>query len=248
MSSSEHTTIGSFSDNFAGTQDILLRSIAEQIKLPLMYIARQAEFSRGEETVPRESFDVMHANADMALRLVDSYILGLDLAKRQMELELEPVPLSAVLYDVAHDLTPIAKQHNTDIELVLSGKHGQVMAHSQGLVAALYSLGSVLSEACSEDKSRGRLRIAAHRSAKGIVTGMYIDGAPSLQTTMYQARRLRSQHTRQPFTALCASGGAGIFVADVILASMNARLRAGRYHGKNGLAITLQPSKQLQLV
>jgi hypothetical protein len=234
--------------DFSGAQDVLLRSIAEQIKLPLMYIARQAEFSRGEETVPRESFDVMHTNADMALRLVDSYILGLDLAKKQMELELEPVPLSALLHDVAHDLVPIAQQHNTDIELVLSGRYGQVMAHNQGLIAALYSLGSVLAEVCSEDKGRGRLRIAAHRSSKGIVAGMYIDGAPSLQTTMYQARKMRTHHTRQPFAQLSSSTGAGIFVADIILASMNARLRAGRYHGKNGLAMTLQPSKQLQLV
>jgi hypothetical protein len=242
------TKQGVGAQNFSDTHDVLLRSIAEQIKMPLMYIARQAEFSRGEETVPRESFDTMHANADMALRLVDSYILGLDLAQKHMELELEPVPLSAVLYDVAHDLTPIAHQHNTDIELVLSGKHGQVMAHSQGLVAALYSLGAVLSEVCSEDKSRGRLRIAAHRSTKGIVAGMYVDGLPSLQTTMYQARKLRTQSVRQPFTKLSASTGAGIFVADVILASMNANLRAGRFHGKNGLAMTLQPSKQLQLV
>lgn len=234
--------------DFSRTQEVLLRSIAEQIKMPLMYIARQAEFSRGEETVPRESFDVMHANADMALRLVDSYILGLDLAEKQMELALEPVPLSAVLYDIAHDLTPIAKQHNTDIELVLSGKQGEVMAHSEGLIAALYSLGSVLAEVCSEDKSRGRLRIAAHRSTKGIVAGMYVDGIPSMQTTMYQARRLRGNYTRQPFTKLSASTGAGIFVADVILASMNAKLRAGRFHGKNGLAMTLQPSKQLQLI
>lgn len=242
------TNYGAGQQGFTDTQHVLLRSIAEQVKLPLMYISRQAEFSRGEETVPRESFEDMQANADMALRLIDSYILGLDLSSRQMDLELEPVPLSAVLYDIAHDLTPIARQHNTDIELVLSGRHGQVMAHSQGLSAALYSLGSVLAEVCSEDKSRGRLRIAAHRSTRGVVAGMYLDGIPSMQTTMYQARKMREQFNRQPFSKLTSSTGAGIFVADVILASMNARLRAGRFHGKNGLAMTLQPSKQLQLV
>jgi hypothetical protein len=230
------------------TQHILLRSIAEQLKFPLMYIARQAELSRGEETIPADSFGNMQANADMALRLVDSYILGLDLAEKQMTLELEPVPISAVLYDVAHDLTPLARQHNTDIELVLSGRHGQVMAHTQGLIAALYSLGSVLSEVCSEDNSRGKLRIAAHRSVRGVVTGMYLDGVPSLQTTMYNARRLRHGSPRQPFMKLSSGTGAGIFIADVILSSMNAHLRAGRFHGKHGLAATLQPSRQMQLV
>lgn len=243
---------GSFEDLLYGgahdTQRMLLQSIAEQLKMPLMHIARQAELSRTEETIPADAFASMQTNADMALRLVESYILGLELSEKQMKLQLEPVPISAVLYDVAHDLTPLARQHNTDVELVLSGKHGQVMAHNQGLVAALYSLGSVLAESCAEDTGRGKLRIAAHRSTRGIVTGMYLDGAPSLQTTMYNARRLHASKSRQPFMKLSANSGAGIFIADVILACMNTRLRAGRFHGKNGLAATLQPSRQIQLV
>lgn len=232
----------------ASAQHVLLMSIAEQLKMPLMYIARQAELHQNSEVVSSQTFADMQSNADMALRLVDSYILGLELSEKQLHLELEPVALSAVLYDVAHDLTPIAHQRNTDIELVLAGKYGQVMAHSQGLAAALYSLGSVLSEVCAIDSSRGVLRIAAHRSTRGIVAGMYIDGAPSLQTTIHGARKLRHKFTRQPLAKLTASTGAGVFIADTILSCMDVRLRAGRFHGKHGLAATLQPSRQLQLV
>jgi len=230
------------------TQYILLRSIAEQLKLPMMYIARQAELNHREETVSSHTFLDMQSNADMALRLLDSYILGLELSEQQMRLDLEPVSLSAVLYDVAHDLTPIANQRNTDVELILAGKYGQVMAHSQGLIAAFYSLGSVLSEVCSEGNSRGRLRIAAHRSTRGIVAGMYVDGLPSMQATIYGARKLRKNFTRQPFAKLTASTGAGVFIADTILSCMDVRLRAGKFHGKHGMAATLQPSRQLQLV
>lgn len=230
------------------TQHMLLRSIAEQLKMPMLYIARQAELSHREETVPAHTLLDMQSNADMALRLIDSYILGLELSEKQMNLDLEPVSLSAVLYDVAHDLTPIANQRNTDIELVLSGKYGQVMAHSQGLIAAFYSLGSVLSEVCAEENSRGRLRIAVHRSTRGIVAGMYVDGIPSMQTTIYSARKLRHNFTRQPFAKLTAGTGAGVFIADTILSCMDVRLRAGKFHGKHGMAATLQPSRQLQLV
>lgn len=244
MTAAEREWLG----NTEETQQVLLRSIAEQLKLPMMYIARQAELYRHAETAPAEAFSDMQSNADMTLRLLDSYILGLELSEKQLQLDLEPVSLSAVLYDVAHDLTPIAQQRNTDVELVLAGKYGQVMAHSQGLVAALYSLGSVLSEVCAADTSRGRLRIAAHRSTRGIVAGMYIDGLPSMQTTIYSARRLRQGFTRQPLAKLTASTGAGVFIADTILSCMDVRLRAGRFHGKHGLAATLQPSRQLQLV
>lgn len=235
-------------NNANDTQNILLRSIAEQLKTPMMYIARQAELSHLAETALPQTFLNMQSNADMALRLIDSYILGLELSEKQMSLELEPVSLSSVLYDVAHDLTPLAKQRNTDIELVLAGKYGQVMANTQGLVAAFYSLGSVLSEACAEENSRGRLRIAAHRSTRGVVAGMYLDGIPSLQTTIHGARKLRHSFTRQPFAKLTAGTGAGIFIADTILSCMDVRLRAGKFHGKHGMAATLQPSRQLQLI
>jgi hypothetical protein len=229
-------------------RQMLLRSIAEQLKLPMLYIARQAELSRADETVSFDTLDNMQANAEMALRLIDSYILGFDLAAKQLALELEPVPLTAVLYDVAHDLTPIARQRNTTIELTLDSKQGEVMANSQGLAAALYSMGSVLSEVCAEKNGKGTLHIAAHRAAHGIVTGIYTDGIDNIQTTIYQARKLRQNFVRQPYLKLCAGSGAGIFIADTIFTYMNARLRAGRLHGKHGLAATLEPSRQMQLV
>jgi len=234
-------------DHISDTQ--MLCSIAEQLKAPLMYLARQAELA--QQLNPVESgatFKSMQTHADMALRLVDSYLLGLDLSNRQVSLELEPVPIAAALYDVAHDLTPIAKQRNTDIELVLAGKYGQVMAHPIGLRAALYGLGFVLSEVIHPEKIRNTLRVAAHRTKGGIVTGLYIDGPADLQTSIAASKISQNIGMRQPFTNLTASSGAGVFVANTIFDAMDTKLRVGRFKNQQGLAATLQPSKQLQLV
>lgn len=225
-----------------------LRSIAEQLKMPLMYLARQAELCGQADTQPEATFKSMQTHADMALRLVDSYLLGLDLSNKQAKLELEPVPIAATLYDVAHDLTPLARQRNTDIELVLAGKYGQVMAHPAGLRAALYGLGFVLSEVVHPEKIRNTLRIAAHRTRGGIVTGLYIDGAVDIQTTLSASNISQNLGMRQPFANLTAGTGAGVFVADAIFDAMQTKLRAGRFQKQHGLAVTLQPSRQLQLV
>lgn len=224
-----------------------LRSIAEQLKMPLMYLARQAELCRQGDTA-ETTFKSMQTHADMALRLVDSYLLGLDLSGKQSKLQLEPVPIAAALYDVAHDLTPLARQRNTDIELVLAGKYGQVMAHPAGLRAALYGLGFVLSEVVHPEKIRNTLRIAAHRTRGGIVAGLYIEGSTDVQTTLRASNISRNAGMRQPFPNLTAGTGAGIFVADTIFDAMQTRLRAGRFQNQQGLAVTLQPSRQLQLV
>lgn len=211
-----------------------------------MYIARQAEFYRTEETLSPLVLRDMQLNADMALRLVDSYVLGLDLATKQMNLQLEPISISSTLYDVAHDLEPLVKQRNGELQLVLAGKYGQVMAHKQGLMAAMYNVGSVLSEIDIPDDTAPRIRIVAHHSPRGIIAGVYIDetiAAPSIA-------RGRGWHgaMRQPFSDVAAHGAAGVFVADAIFASMNTRLRFGRFRNLHGLAATLQPNKQLQLV
>ncbi len=236
------------SRNTNGSQAMLLRSVAEQLKTPLMYLARQAELGTGAANTPEEIFKCMQVHADMSLRLVDSYLLGLDIADSQTALELEPVSLSAVLYDVAHDLTPLARQANTDVELILGGKYGQVMAHSAGLRAALYGLGLVLSEAATSGVVRKKLRIAAHRSRNGLVTGVYIDGIEKTQASLVDIQSSRSNFKRQAFSQLTANTGAGILVADTIFAAMQVKLRQGKYKGQQGLAATLLPSHQLQLV
>jgi hypothetical protein len=224
----------------------LLRSIAEQLKMPLMYIARQAEFYRGEETIDPLTFRDMQTNADMALRLVDSYILGLDLATKQLNLQLEPVSISSTLYDIAHDLTPLLRQRNTELQLVLAGKYGEVMAHKQGLMAALYNVGSVLSEIEAADSEKHTIRIVAHHSPCGIIAGMYVD--QSVATPSLTRGKASRHEARQPFAEATAQNGAGIFVADAIFASMNTKLRFGRFRGTHGLAATLQPNRQLQLI
>jgi len=211
-----------------------------------MHIARQAEFYKSEETVDFSVFRDMQTNADVALRLVDSYVLGLDLATKQMDLQLEPVSVSATLYDVAHELTPLLRQRDTELQLVLAGRYGEVMAHRRGLMAALYNVGAVLSEIEAPEADKQTIKIVAHHSPTGIIAGMYVND----QTPTLSLSKARAQHgnARQPFAEATAQTGAGIFVADAIFASMNTRLRFGRFRGTHGLAATLQPNRQLQLV
>lgn len=230
------------------SQSVVLRSVAEQLKTPLMIIARQAELRhRTGQSVSPEEIKVTQTQADIALRLVDSYLLGLDLIDQQMEIALEPVPITALLYDIAHELTPIAKQHNTIVELEVAGKYGQVMGHAAGLRAALHGLGAVMSEMSLDTRSKS-IRIAAHKRSTGIVVGVYSNVAEQIQSSLADARRAQKQYRRQSLVGMSAGSGAGVLVADAIFSAMNAPLRAGRYKKQQGLAATLLPSQQLQLV
>lgn len=227
----------------------LLLSVAEQLKVPLNLIARHAEL--GQLTGQRELVDagIIRTQAEAALQLVDSYLLGLELIQNQSQLDFEPVSIASTLVDAAHTLDGFAKQYGVQLEVEVAGKYRPVMAHARGLKAALLSLGFAMVEAqAAQTKARPkRLTLATHHTPHGIVTGLYGDYEGLSSGEWRQALRLQGQ-AAQPLTAVSSGSGAGLFVADAIFRSMNSRLRVGHYQRQTGLAATLQPSRQLQFV
>ena len=129
----------------------LAGSIAVELKIPLIQIARQIELAQLECKPVEETLLRLDEIATDALKLMDSYSLGLELGQSQQLLELEPLSVPAVLYDAAQDLTPIAKRYGVTIDLqATSGtRHRLVMANRSGLRAVLLNLGSVFVESSS---------------------------------------------------------------------------------------------------
>lgn len=246
--------------------DELLVSVAEQLKVPLAIIARQAELGTLGEAAGLDAATIA-TQADAALLLVDSYLLGLELLRTQTQLELEPVSVSSLLVDTAHDLQGFAHQYGVEVIVETAGRYGPVMSNSRGLKAALLSLGFALVEAQAAAEPSGqmggiappalhgaqppgkhpRVLLAAHRTPHGIVTGMY-GTHHTVSAEAWRRAQALCGRAKQPFMELAGGSAAGLFVADAILRSMDSRLRVGRYLRHGGLAATLQPSRQLQLV
>lgn len=231
-----------------GTGERLLLALAEQIKTPFLQIARQAELARSVSG----SIDLLSSielTADSALKLIDNYLLSTKLARMHATLQLEPVSVAAIMNETAHQLEQMAKQYECELELHVSGRYEPVMAHKEGLRAALTSLGYVFIEAQSGQphKHRPVIKLAAHRSKYGIVTGMFAN-MEGLGTDMYRRAHNLYGHTRQPLTQAIATAGAGVFVADSLLSSMATHLRIAHHQKLTGLAATFVPSQQLSLV
>lgn len=236
----------------AGTEwgDLLL-AIAEQLKVPLTIIARQAELGEmvGQPGVMQAR--MVHTQADAALQLVDSYLLGLELMRGQTQLQLEPVSIASTLMDTAHALSRFAKEYGVDVTLDVRGRYEPVMAHARGLHSALLSLGFGLVEAqqCRSASSVAvsRVTLAVRRTYRGISAGVYA-GNDVLAVASWRRALELCGRAPQPLPGLSSGTGAGLFVADTILRSMSSGLRVGTHHHDRGLAATFQPSSQLQFV
>jgi K+-sensing histidine kinase KdpD len=232
-----------------GTEDTdntvrLLRSIADQLKLPLTAIARQADLGLLTGKASSNDLQTIGTHATTALRLVDSYLLGLHLLQDETTLSLEPVSVSSMLTETAHELDDLAKQYGVELELHIGGKYAPVMAHRVGLKSALISLGATMLEN-GHDASH-RLTLAVHRTPHGIVTGMY-GNYVGLNAQRWR-KALALQGTAAQPLKVFGGNGAGLFVAETILQAMSTRLRVGKHLNQQGLATTLQSSQQLSIV
>ncbi len=223
----------------------LLLSVTEELKLPLLQITRQAELGQmGKEA----DLALIRSSAGTALQLLDNYALGVRLAQKPEDLAVESVSVSSVLYDTGQQLDAMAKSYGVGLELNIAGRFEPVRAHRQGLQAALTSLGAALIEALpAQESTQLKLHLATHRSRYGIVAGLYADTRQLSREALARGRELQYR-SRQPFTGLTHTSGAGVFVADTILHSMHLRLRPSRHHRLYGLGTVLQPTNQLQMV
>lgn len=228
-------------------QERLLLSVVEQLSRPLLQIERLAEITQAAQLGDSGDWRLVQTIAASSLQLAESYSLSLRLQGKLTPLELEPVTVSALLYEAAQALEPYAKQYGVTLELDTGPRLAPIMGDKAVLRSALMSLGQVFVAGSAEQEQTATVRLAAHRSRYGVVTGLYSSMLELGTESLRQARYLHG-HARQPLQRLISGPGAGVFVADSLLASLQSRLHVARYHNLTGLATTLAPSQQLQLV
>ncbi|HSX47168.1 MAG TPA: hypothetical protein VLF63_00180 [Patescibacteria group bacterium] len=227
----------------------LLLSIAEELKMPLIRIARASEQDKLLNLSTTENTKIVQATADSAIRLLDNYILGVKLTLEPMVFNYESVSVSSILYDSKLQLEPLAKINGVNLELNTSSKIQPVLANRTALEAALISLGMTLIETIAAHPSHHqvKLQFAAHPSRYGIVAGVYAQTKQISAQALKAGRKLRFT-SRQPFINLTYNNGAGIFVADAILHAMSLHLTTSRHHRLYGIGTVLKPINQMQFV
>lgn len=227
---------------------LLFTTLAEQVKMPFVTIAHAAELSRknpANDTL-ENLFSTISLTSESALKLIDAYLLSIQL-EQQPALVLEPVSLSSVLYDTAHQLDAFAKAHDCTLELQLQGKYGPVMARQEVVKKAVEALGYSFIEAASQQGSKTCVTLMARRTARGMSMGVYTETNTLSKALFKQAKQLKGI-ARQPLGGFSAGSGAGIFVADALFAWLDTPMHVAKHRSLSGLAATLIPSRQLSLV
>jgi hypothetical protein len=222
-------------------EEPLFRALAEQLKAPLIQIANDAELSQHAHHPHADALAQIRQTANQTLKFIDAYLLS----RQQQVLALESVSISAVLYDAAELLRPMARQQGGDLEVIVDGRYGPVMAHRQGLQTALVTLGQSLLQA--DSSPRPRLTMALYRTPNGLATGVFGSSseweAAALRKALDSPNNLFGQKSQE-----ASLGGTGLQIARDIVQRMSSELQVTHHHKLTGLVAHFQPSAQLQLV
>jgi len=225
---------------YLSEQEALFLSVTEQLVRPFLQIARISELA------DQEQWQTVRTIADSYLQIAESYALSLRAHGKITPLKLEPIAVSALLYDTAHSLSAFAKQYGVELEVDAGTRQQPIIADRTILQSAMISLGQVFVLAQSESDDMAPVRLSAHKSRYGVVAGMY--GSASLGAESLRKARLLQGKAHQPISQLVSGPAAGVFVADSLLQVIKTRLHVAKYHNLTGLAATLPSSSQLQLV
>lgn len=233
-------------------QRALLAALSDDLALPLLQIKTVLEVAEGENFAPasiRDHAQAMTLSTEAGLQLIDAYRLALR-ASDNLNLDMEPVAIGAILEDVAHQLTPYASQYATDLEVDIQGKLTPVLAHQPSLMAALQCLSAsmIRAQAAQDQRRRYQLLLGAHRTPENVIaTGVFSSVQGLSDRTLRAARHLVGR-ARQPLPNVPAGAAGGVLIADMLCSAMWQPLRAAAHRNMGGLATGVPITKQLQFV
>jgi hypothetical protein len=233
-------------------QRALLATLSQDLALPLLQIRSSLELLEGKDfakAAARRHAAESSLNLDAGLQLIEAYRLLLNSSQID-NLPLEPLAIGALLDDIAHQLSPYAKEYSTAIEVSVQHRLAPVVVHQPSLHAALEVLGSSLirAQAAQLDEKSYRLVLGAHKTADNAIAAGVFSSVHGLSDKTLRAARSLVGKARQPLPALPAGAAAGVLVADMLCAALWQPLRAAAHDNLAGLATSIPASKQLQFV
>lgn len=233
-------------------QKALLIALSDDLTLPLLQIRSTLEVIETEnysQNLIKEHIRTMSMSADTGLHLAEAYRLVLQ-SDKLIDLPLEPVAIGAVLDEVAHQLTPYAKEYSTQLHIDVQGRLNPVLAHQPSLAAALQCLSTSLirAQAAQAQAKDYHIILGAHRSANNLVAAGVFSNVQGLSDRTLRAARTLAGNARQPVPALPAGAASGILIADMLCSALWQPLRAAAHRNMPGLVVGVPASKQLQFV
>lgn len=217
-------------------------SIAHELRMPLLNIARLSEL---QQSAKRPSFEAIETIADSVLKLLDSYLVATRYTNEQIKLELEPISLSAVMYDVAQYMDRLSRAQNCELRLKVQKNSGLVLAHPQGIKAAFLSLCYGFLHSTDHTK-KAVISLEAHRMHGRVLAGV-ISNDIHIEKGAFMMGQKLAGNAYQSIKNI-PTNGAGYFIATDLFETMAVPVQFIHSNRRFGVMGSFHASSQLALL
>lgn len=238
--------------NISASEDYMqsLVAAAHELKTPLAIIAHLASALEDESLVSpqarQESLQRIQLSAERTMRLIQSLTTTYRLGERQLNLalNLQPVNLTQICEEVAHEILPFASVHSQSLELHLGQRSQLVVGDKELLHSVLFNL---LDNAFRHSPSESSVRLHLRRRNE-LVRACVHDSGPGIQPSdMAQLHRRLGRQT-QPIVTRSSGSGLGLYIAQQLAEAMGGRVGVGRVKSGADFHVDLLHSRQLSFL
>lgn len=231
--------------HLSNSHNQLLNSLVRELKGPLVLIARRAELEKSGGKL-NDALQSIQDTADKTLQLIDSYLLTTQSEYGQHSLQLEPMGIGSIVYELAQDLRSYAKDKK--IDLMVDVKDGDVMGNREGLKAVILCLSELAMVQNSDQRNvrRKKILIQTKKEKETVSVSILSNQMDISNKDIDLARQMQGNAHLAGGRVL--DSGIRLAIADILTGALGSSLQTRQSNGLKGLNFELVRSKQLQLV
>jgi len=226
-----------------------LIAAAHELKTPLAIISHlAAALEDGSFETPaqqRATLQRIQLSAERTQRLIQglttSYRLGGQLG---FNLALEPINITQVCEEVAHEITPFAQAQQQRLQLEL-GRRSQLVVGERDLLHSI--MFNLLDNALRHTPPETAVRMHMRRMDQHVRVCVQDDG-PGLQPSDITQLTTRIGKQTQPIRTRSSGSGLGLYIAGQLATAMGGHIGIGRVASGADFHVDLLHSRQLSLI
>lgn len=227
-----------------------LVAAAHELKTPLAIIAHLASALEDESLATpeqrRAGLQRIQLSAERTMRLIQGLTTSYRLGDEQLKLalNLQPVNITQICEEVAHEILPFARVQSQTLELALGQRSQLVVGDKELLHSVLFNL---LDNAIRHTPPQTTVRMHVRRRTE-LVRVCVHDSGPGIQPSdMTKLKQRLGTHT-QPIVTRSSGSGLGLYIAQQLADAMGGRLGVGTVKSGADFHVDLLHSRQLSFI
>ncbi len=224
----------------------LLRTVGNELKLPLMQISNAASLLHDSDLSEEQRIlqaQQLETSSRHMLHIIDSVLFAGQIETKQTMLQLEPTNVASVVHSVFLDCRELAQKYNKKLSVRISQELTPAAVDRTALHYSLFGLLDMLVRSADSNE----IEVLIHHQADAVMITLRDNGPPISMKQIQTAFKRLGKATR-PVKQLPNTTGMAFYVAYSLSRAMGGDLTVKRSGEERRLSITLPLSQQLELI